>query len=395
MKYGIWFVRLLFAAWMIPAGLNHFVPIFPQPMGNQPLSMELIVALLDSHLFDLVKGVELIAGLGVLFGIFTPLSLLICLPVSFGVFYWDAPLEGWTSGAARYGYATLFCNAVLCLAYYKSYQSIFTLRTEVTERVQPVMIGRIVLGLAAVLFAVNILFISGAPQSTQPLAAQLMSSLDNSRLLQVASIMQILAGVLLLAGMLVPLALTILMIITSNGLFWAVFLNQTPLLAVLSLAMFAVNGLLMLAYLPCFKGTLERFSMAAGEEHSSSYDNLFVSPYGTTGKAGFIPALITVLAAMAFFGYFVPGRTADFCMLVLTYPLFILLIRRVRDMGRNPWVVSVPLLFVLIAFDVQLGYFTLEETGDGLIGWLAVLMTAVFVGWGLAGNSNQETSITS
>ncbi len=395
MKYGIWFVRLLFAAWMIPAGLNHFVPIFPQPMGNQPLSMELIVALLDSHLFDLVKGVELIAGLGVLFGIFTPLSLLICLPVSFGVFYWDAPLEGWTSGAARYGYATLFCNAVLCLAYYKSYQSIFTLRTEVTERVQPVMIGRIVLGLAAVLFAVNILFISGAPQSTQPLAAQLMSSLDNSRLLQVASIMQILAGVLLLAGMLVPLALTILMIITSNGLFWAVFLNQTPLLAVLSLAMFAVNGLLMLAYLPCFKGTLERFSMAAGEEHSSSYDNLFVSPYGTTGKADFIPALITVLAAMAFFGYFVPGRTADFCMLVLTYPLFILLIRRVRDMGRNPWVVSVPLLFVLIAFDVQLGYFTLEETGDGLIGWLAVLMTAVFVGWGLAGNSNQETSITS
>jgi len=395
MKYGIWFVRLLFAAWMIPAGLNHFVPIFPQPMGNQPLSMELIVALLDSHLFDLVKGVELIAGLGVLFGIFTPLSLLICLPVSFGVFYWDAPLEGWTSGAARYGYATLFCNAILCLAYYKSYQSIFTLRTEVTERVQPVMIGRIVLGLAAVLFAVNILFISGAPQSTQPLAAQLMSSLDNSRLLQVASIMQILAGVLLLAGMLVPLALTILMIITSNGLFWAVFLNQTPLLAVLSLAMFAVNGLLMLAYLPCFKGTLERFSMAAGEEHSSSYDNLFVSPYGTTGKADFIPALITVLAAMAFFGYFVPGRTADFCMLVLTYPLFILLIRRVRDMGRNPWVVSVPLLFVLIAFDVQLGYFTLEETGDGLIGWLAVLMTAVFVGWGLAGNSNQETSVTS
>ena len=257
------------------------------------------------------------------------------------------------------------------------------------------MIGRIVLGLAAVLFAVNILFISGAPQSTQPLAAQLMSSLDNSRLLQVASIMKILAGVLLLAGMLVPLALTILMIITSNGLFWAVFLNQTPLLAVLSLAMFAVNGLLMLAYLPCFKGTLERFSMAAGEEHSSSYDNLFVSPYGTTGKADFIPALITVLAAMAFFGYFVPGRTADFCMLVLTYPLFILLIRRVRDMGRNPWVVSVPLLFVLIAFDVQLGYFTLEETGDGLIGWLAVLMTAVFVGWGLAGNSNQETSITS
>ena len=62
MKYAIWFVRLVFAAWMIPSGLNHFVPLFPQPMGTKPLSHELIVALLDSHLFDLVKAVEFIAG---------------------------------------------------------------------------------------------------------------------------------------------------------------------------------------------------------------------------------------------------------------------------------------------------------------------------------------------
>ena len=33
MRYAVWFVRLLFAAWMIPAGLNHFVPLFPQPLG--------------------------------------------------------------------------------------------------------------------------------------------------------------------------------------------------------------------------------------------------------------------------------------------------------------------------------------------------------------------------
>jgi uncharacterized membrane protein YphA (DoxX/SURF4 family) len=113
MKYAVWFVRLLFAAWMIPAGLNHFLPLFPQPMGSQPLSMELIVALLDSRLFDLVKAVELIAGIGVLFGFFTPLVLLICLPVSFGVFYWDAPLEGWSSVAAIFGYSTLLSNVLL------------------------------------------------------------------------------------------------------------------------------------------------------------------------------------------------------------------------------------------------------------------------------------------
>src|SRR5881394_3475379 len=95
MKYAVWFVRLIFAAWMIPAGLNHFVPLFPQPMGNQPLSTELITALLDSHQFDLTKAVELLAGLAVLTGIFAPLMLVVCMPVSFCVWYWDTPLQGW------------------------------------------------------------------------------------------------------------------------------------------------------------------------------------------------------------------------------------------------------------------------------------------------------------
>ena len=66
MKYGVWLVRLIFASWMIPAGVNHFVRLFPQPMGNQPLSQELITALIDSNIFDLVKTVELVAGVMVL-----------------------------------------------------------------------------------------------------------------------------------------------------------------------------------------------------------------------------------------------------------------------------------------------------------------------------------------
>lgn len=128
MKYAVWFVRLVFAAWMIPSGLNHFIPLFPQPMGTKPLSHELIVALLDSHLFDLVKAVEFIAGLSVLTGFYTPLVLLMCMPVSFCVFFWDTPLEGWTSRAAVFGCSVLFCNVVLCLAHMKSYRAMFALR---------------------------------------------------------------------------------------------------------------------------------------------------------------------------------------------------------------------------------------------------------------------------
>jgi uncharacterized membrane protein YphA (DoxX/SURF4 family) len=129
MKYAVWFVRLVFAAWMIPAGLNHFVPLFPQPMGSQPLSHELIVALIDSHLFDIVKAVELFAGISVLTGFYAPLAVLLCMPVSFCVFYWDAPLEGWGSRAAIFGEATLLANVLLCLAYIKSYRAMFAVRS--------------------------------------------------------------------------------------------------------------------------------------------------------------------------------------------------------------------------------------------------------------------------
>ena len=83
MKYAVWFVRLLFATWMIPAGVNHFFPIFPQPMGSMPLSTELVTALIDSHMFDLVKAVELIAGVCVLFGYYAPLALVICILLAF------------------------------------------------------------------------------------------------------------------------------------------------------------------------------------------------------------------------------------------------------------------------------------------------------------------------
>ena len=130
MKYPVWFVRLIFGAWMVPAGLNHFVPLFPQPMGSQPLSHELIVALLDSHLFDIVKAVELIAGVCVLTGFYTPLALILCMPVSFCVFYWDTPLEGWGSRASVFGEAVLFCNCFLCLAHIKSYRAMFALRSK-------------------------------------------------------------------------------------------------------------------------------------------------------------------------------------------------------------------------------------------------------------------------
>jgi uncharacterized membrane protein YphA (DoxX/SURF4 family) len=265
MKYAVWFLRFLFAAWMIPAGINHFIPIFPQPMGSQPLSQELISALIDSRLFDLVKTVELIAGLGVLFGFYTPLALLVCLPVSFNVFYWDAPLEGWGSGAARFGYAVLLCNVLLCLAYSKSYRAMFTLRAEVSQK-RLVRIGCTALGAWMLVNSVSYLFLaSPAPTGHAPLAIQLMDALVHSRLFAVAMVIQLVTGVLILAGVLMPVALALLMPISTCALYWALILDQQPLYAMLALAAFALNGVLMLAYLPYYHGALQRRALAVGE----------------------------------------------------------------------------------------------------------------------------------
>jgi len=126
MKYAVWFVRLIYAAWMIPAGLNHFIRVYPQPTGNQPLSIEVFTALLDSGLFTLVKATELVAGVVVLLGFRLPLFLLMVLPVSFTVWYWDTELQGWWTGSAIYGWSVLGCNVLLCLAYWESYRPMFS-----------------------------------------------------------------------------------------------------------------------------------------------------------------------------------------------------------------------------------------------------------------------------
>lgn len=121
MRYAVWLLRLGYAAWLIPAGLNHFIPLFPQPLGNQPASTALITALIDSGLFAVVKAVELFAGLCLLIGWRVPLALVMLLPVSFNVWYWDVPLQGWGSISAYYGWAVLGSTLLLMLAYHRSY----------------------------------------------------------------------------------------------------------------------------------------------------------------------------------------------------------------------------------------------------------------------------------
>ena len=129
MKYLAWFVRLLFGSWMVANGLNHFVYLWPQSMGDTPLAREFTVALIDSHLFDIVKLVEVVAGVSVLTGVYAPLMVLVCMPVSFVVFYYGEALE---HARTHHGFIVVACNLVLALSYFRTYRAMLTPRARLS-----------------------------------------------------------------------------------------------------------------------------------------------------------------------------------------------------------------------------------------------------------------------
>jgi hypothetical protein len=339
MKYGLWFIRLVFAAWMVPAGLNHFYPLFPQPMGNQPLSTELITALLDSHQFDLTKAVEFLAGLAVLTGIFCPLLLVVCMPVSFCVWYWDTPLQGWGSTSAIYGWAVLISNIVLCLSYIDTYRPMLAARVTPKGAQKMVHAGQVVFGAFMLLSGANRLFgpFFPVPVGHTPLATELMTALVDSRLIYVVAGIQLVTGALILANRFVPLALCVVMPLSVCAAFWAVVLDHEPAGAVIALAAVALNAWLCLCYIDAYRPMLKMRALAAFEESGPgrSYDTLYGIPVGGVSMAQFLPALVLLIVVAAFYHFIVTGGTAFYALLTLAYPALVLLARLVQGMGRG------------------------------------------------------------
>jgi uncharacterized membrane protein YphA (DoxX/SURF4 family) len=103
------------------------------------------------------------------------------------------------------------------------------------------------------------------PTGDEPLGAQLMAAFVHSKLLDVAMAMELVAGALILCGVLTPVALCVLMPVSTCAVYWAVVLEHDPVLGAAALAAFALNGLLMLAYIDYYRGALARRAVALGE----------------------------------------------------------------------------------------------------------------------------------
>ena len=353
MKYAVWLVRLWYAAWMIPAGLEHFIHIFPQPgyYTTRPLAHEMLFALLDSHLFDVVKGVELITGIAVLLGLFTPLMLLVCMPVAFCVFWWDAPLSAWNYGSVLAGGRVLASDILLCVAFVSCYRAMFPLRTKTPTMPQLVLVGRTIFGAWMLLNGLNYFFLSlwAVPTGHQPLSIELMGAFVHSGLLTFAMVAQLVTGAFLLTGVFAPAALCVVMPTSTCALYWAL-LEHEPLPLLLALVAFALNGLLMLAYLDHYKGALQRSALTLGESgQAATWDTLFVHSKGRSPREHFIGALIPLAVVVWWYAQAGPNVYPQWSLLVLLFPASVLLARRLHDMGHSGWLLLVPAVLTVAA----------------------------------------------
>jgi hypothetical protein len=130
-----------------------------------------------------------------------------------------------------------------------------------------VPVGRVIFGLWMLANGANHFFFSLWPEPTgqEPLAMQLMNALVHSGLFDVAMAIQLITGALILVGFFVPVALCVAMPVSTCALYWSLILDHQPLGALLALAAFALNGLLMLAYIDYYRGALQRRASTLGE----------------------------------------------------------------------------------------------------------------------------------
>lgn len=250
-----------------------------------------------------------------------------------------------------------------------------------------VLAGRLVFGAWMLANGANYFFAAlyPPPAGHEPLAVQLMAALVHSRLFDVAMAIQLLSGALILAGILVALALCIVMPISVCAVYWAVILDHHPLGAVLALAAFALNGLLMLAYVDYYRDMLQPHALTLGERgwRVPHYESLFANPNGRTSRDSFVGALVPLLAAAALYFFLVKGRNGEWVLVTLLFPATVLHARRLHDMGYTAWLLLIPNALNLTA--IWLHMYRHSPELQPSVTLAAVVLSVGFLIWGLAG----------
>jgi len=133
--------RLYLGGWMLVSGTSYWLtqaglpPIFPQPVGNTPLSSQMLVTMIEVGLFDIVKTLEIVCGLMLIFNRFVPLGLLIAMPISGVVWYNAIILNGRYDRLFNPTYMGVMCfyiSIALMFAYLRFYAPLLTWKAKMS-----------------------------------------------------------------------------------------------------------------------------------------------------------------------------------------------------------------------------------------------------------------------
>jgi hypothetical protein len=129
MNYIMLWIRLAFGAHSLLSGLNYFFEFLPTPQVMHPVAGPFVYSMTEMGLFTVIKIVEVLVGLSLIFNRFVPLALVAELPTSITIFW----LSVIVVGAPRQLYTgskELFFNASLLIFYAGYYKALFTPKAE-------------------------------------------------------------------------------------------------------------------------------------------------------------------------------------------------------------------------------------------------------------------------
>jgi len=195
-----------------------------------------------------------------------------------------------------------------------------------------VLLGAVLVVTAIQYFMPFLLPFLPVPYWEDPMTIRLLVAFEASGLLAVAKFIHLVAGAMLLAKRAVPFALAAVMPVNLCGAFIAVVVEGDVLIGILAVLTVALNALLMLAYLPSYRGVLEGGHVADGEgpEPGANYESLFGSPLSGAPARAYPGAALMLVAAAAFYWFVVPGFNSMTGLLVLAVPALLLAIGWVR-----------------------------------------------------------------
>jgi hypothetical protein len=200
-----------------------------------------------------------------------------------------------------------------------------------------VLLGAVMVVTALQYFLPSLLPFLPDAQWEDPMSVRLMAEFDRSGLLAVAKFIHLVAGALLLVNRAVPFALAALAPVNVCGTYISLFVEGDALIGLLAVLTMALNALLMLAYLPWYRGVLEPGQLADGEgpEDGQNYESLFVNPLGKAPPSAYLGGAVVLTAALAFYWFVVLGLNSTTGLAVLAIPAVLLAIGWARALGRR------------------------------------------------------------